>query len=355
MSGPPSANIDALLLPISDQEPAGAWLRYEPIYAQIQAARKEDDATLSQGVWKTEPRRANWREVERLCEEALRTRSKDLQLAAWLTEAWVQSRGFGGLRDGLRLMRGLCERFWDCLYPLLGDNDTAFRVTPLLWADQRLALLSKFQHVTRPEGGGQAYAYADWEVAMRNEKAPPQPEKKKKGAEDEATPLTTPRYLASAGATPRAHLQALSAALFEIMEEIRSFEDLLKERLGSAFITLHDLKKVLPEIQHLARQLLGAAASTGEVEPEAEAPEQAAPAVSGGGPIRSRAQAYQRLIEASEFLLRTEPHSPVPYLIKRAISWGNLGLTDLLAEIVGTPADLKAIYALLGVKPGGEK
>ncbi len=68
------------------------------------------------------------------------------------------------------------------------------------------------------------------------------------------------------------------------------------------------------------------------------------------GPIRSRVQAYQRLVEAAEYLQRTEPHSPVPYLVKRAVSWGNMDLIQLLGELVAEGNDRQTIYALLGVK-----
>ena len=71
---------------------------------------------------------------------------------------------------------------------------------------------------------------------------------------------------------------------------------------------------------------------------------------SSGGPITSRTDAYVRLTEAADYLLRTEPHSPVPYLVKRAISWGNMSLAELLYEFVGNTDDLVAIQRLLGMR-----
>jgi type VI secretion system protein ImpA len=68
------------------------------------------------------------------------------------------------------------------------------------------------------------------------------------------------------------------------------------------------------------------------------------------GAITSRADAYYRLAEASEYLMRTEPHSPVPYLVKRAVQWGNMSLAELLYEFVGNPDDLVAIQRLLGMR-----
>src|SRR5690606_38548275 len=57
-----------------------------------------------------------------------------------------------------------------------------------------------------------------------------------------------------------------------------------------------------------------------------------------------------RLSEAADYLLRTEPHSPVPYLVKRAVGWGNLSLAELLMELVGAPDDLVTIQRLLGMR-----
>jgi type VI secretion system ImpA/VasJ family protein len=69
------------------------------------------------------------------------------------------------------------------------------------------------------------------------------------------------------------------------------------------------------------------------------------------GPIRSRAEAYQQLSEIADYLNKIEPHSPTPYLIRRAVAWGDMSLADLLKELVGdNPANLKAIYSLLGIK-----
>ena len=77
--------------------------------------------------------------------------------------------------------------------------------------------------------------------------------------------------------------------------------------------------------------------------------------MSAGAPIRSRAEAYQRLAEAADYLMHTEPHSPVSYLIKRAVTWGSMPLTELLQEIVSDHNDLQAILILLGMQKGGDR
>ena len=52
-------DISAFLNPISDDERCGVFLRYEPVYDQIQHARLEDDVRLSMGVWERDLKRAD--------------------------------------------------------------------------------------------------------------------------------------------------------------------------------------------------------------------------------------------------------------------------------------------------------
>jgi type VI secretion system protein ImpA len=73
-------------------------------------------------------------------------------------------------------------------------------------------------------------------------------------------------------------------------------------------------------------------------------------ALHAGAPIRSRSEAYRRLTEAADYLQRTEPHSPTPYLVRRAVAWGGMSLGELLQELVQSDSDLNAIYTLLGMR-----
>ncbi|MCB1033146.1 MAG: type VI secretion system protein TssA, partial [Acidobacteria bacterium] len=73
-----------------------------------------------------------------------------------------------------------------------------------------------------------------------------------------------------------------------------------------------------------------------------------------GGAIRSRAEAYRRLSEAADYLARTEPHSPTPYLVRRAVSWGSMTVTELLKELLADKSDLTTVFKLLGI-PGGQE
>src|SRR5947207_13625843 len=114
-----------LLNPFSAGKPAGENLRYSPIFDKIKEARREDD-DAPQGDWKHERKVADWPLTVKLISEALATKTKDLQLAAWLAEAMLRKEGVAGLREVLDLIRGLLENFWDTLYPELDDGEAEY-------------------------------------------------------------------------------------------------------------------------------------------------------------------------------------------------------------------------------------
>src|SRR3954463_16144424 len=103
---------DDILNPVAGANPAGVDLRYDPLYDKIKEARREDD-DAPQGEWTHARKQADWPQVIKLAGDALATKTKDLQLVAWLAEAALRKEGPGGLRDALGIARGLLEQFWD--------------------------------------------------------------------------------------------------------------------------------------------------------------------------------------------------------------------------------------------------
>src|SRR5215471_12558354 len=124
--------------PVSPGQPAGADLRWTAEWDRLKEARRSDD-DLEPGKWaKKERKAADWRMVEEIASVMLRERTKDLQLALWLTEAGMKLHGFPGLRDGLRLTRELMVRYWDTgLYPPMEDGPED-RAGPFEWLNNKL-------------------------------------------------------------------------------------------------------------------------------------------------------------------------------------------------------------------------
>src|ERR1044072_4000533 len=144
----PQIEVDDLLQPIPGDNPAGESLRYEGTYDRIAEARREDDPKLSQGIYKTAHKRADWNRVSSVCVETLTTRTKDLQIAGWLLEAWLHRDGFAGVAKGLRVVAGMCELFWNELYPEIEGTDLEGRIAPFDWIEQKLSL--KLKHIPLP-------------------------------------------------------------------------------------------------------------------------------------------------------------------------------------------------------------
>lgn len=350
-------DLEGLLRPVSPERPAGEYLRYEGTYDRIREARREDDPRLSRGIYETELKRADWAAVEQIAVEALETRTKDLQLAAWLLEAWTQLYGFAGVAAGLRLMSGLCETFWDEMYPEIEGGDVEHRVSPVVWVEEKLSLKLKQLPVSSPQAGEvPAYSYADWESACHLENLARKDPKAAQAAEARGA-ATTAKFNSSVMLTEHGFYVGLLEEAGAALEACASLERALEERCGREAPGLRRFREALEETHRIASEIL--ASRPGAVY-EAEAGEMdyafgdegdGDGHWSVGAPIRSRAEAYQRLAEAADYLLRTEPHSPTPYLVRRAVEWGAMSLDEVLRQIVRNDSEMQEINRLLRLAP----
>lgn len=155
-----------LLAPLSESEPCGEDLRWDVLYDEIRTARQQGDRSAFEGEASAEPQ---WGKVVELATEALATRTKDLMLACWLTEALLHQHGFAGVRDGLKVVNGLIEAFWEQVFPRPDEGDWEPRIAPLVWlteADRgaRLPnLLREAPLAPNRSGDDEVYSYNYWE------------------------------------------------------------------------------------------------------------------------------------------------------------------------------------------------
>jgi len=355
--------MDAVLRPVSEDTPAGKDLRYDNTYDLIREARREDDASLPQGVWERELKRADWEKVRDLCREAIENRSKDLQIAVWLMEALFHLNGFYGIREGLRIILALSQTFWDDMYPAIEDEDVEARISPLVWVNEKFAIQIKFQAITRPKTRDSAeYHFADWEqanilenLAVSDKKGFEEAEKKNK--------VTRAKFLSSVMFTSAAFYKHQHKDLSGALENLLALDNFLDEKCGNNGPSLLQLKKTVEEIHKLIGTFLKEKREVVETSPGTDESNKGDDSEStsydyGKGDempsvalsIRSRAEAYRMLSEAADYLFIHEPHSPTPYLVRRGVSWGNMTLTELLQELVNDKQDLNLIFNLLGIR-----
>ena len=123
---------DRLLADIPGNKPSGDAVRNTPAYDQIKDALRPQD-TAPGGVWQKDAKAADFRAIIRSATDLLAAKSKDLDVAVWLTEALVRQYGLSGLSEGVLLIEKLLDKFWDGIYPILDpdDGDEGFRAKPI--------------------------------------------------------------------------------------------------------------------------------------------------------------------------------------------------------------------------------
>ena len=368
-----------LLAPIPGRDPAGISLRYETIYQNIAEARREEDPNLPQGNWQRDLKKADWHAVAQLCSQVLARQSKDIQISAWLAEAWLHLEGLDGLTRGLTLLECLCRDYWEGIHPRIEDGDVDYRVGPFEWANDNISLALRL-NLTIAEGNSDlvetGLTLAKWEEVLRMENLIRKDSRLEK-AEASSRKINRSSFMATVSMTPPAFFNALLAELAQCMQAATGLEQVMREKLGEDSPGLTRIKDVLDSIVKVVREFGGVSAPAPEAagtsksgrqagdentpagnreeQPMAEQqPAENASARDEGQPnagaIRSREEAYRRLSDAADYLLRTEPHSPTPYLVMRAVAWGGMPLNELLQELVNSEGDLKQLYTLLGMR-----
>src|SRR5512147_975488 len=327
---------DDLLSPVAGDNPAGADLRYDPLYDKIKEARREDD-DAPQGEWQRARKVADWPQVIKLAGDALATKSKDLQIAAWLAEAMLRREGYGAFRATLDVIRGLLDKFWEQLYPEIEDGDLELRAAPLEWLGSRMDLALRSVPLNR--AGHDYIRYKDARAFGYEDEAAADDGKSAKRAEAIEEGRPTPEdFDKSLAETPKPFYKQLVADLDGTLASVQALDELSREKFGDDAPSYLRLRETVEELSRTARQLLAKKLELDPDPPEAQPVEAAVGGASGadgaggapaaGGVLAAepvdRNDAAQRVIGAARFLRRTEPRNPASYLMLRALRWGEL-------------------------------
>lgn len=373
---PATIDLDALLAPIAGDNPAGELLQYSGVYDEIREARRQDDDFLAQGSWQRELKVADWRKVVTVSTSALTAQTKDLQIAVWLAEALVKQHGFAGLRDSLRLVRGLHEQFWANFYPEIDeDNDMEARANALEFMDRQTALAIKeialtgnnlnFNHLEESRNFDIPADIETLEYAQQERYTA----LAKQAADEKRT--TGEVWRKGKATTKRQFYEPLWLTIEECWSDFSELDSTIDRCFGNQTPGLNQLKKSLDAVRDAVKKVL---LEKREQEPD---PSDAATAISSGaesngggggnqaaesnggatigyqiaatsGAIRSRQDALKRLSEVSDFFRQTEPHSPIYYLVQRAVKWGNMPLESWLQDVIKDDTVLEQIRETLG-------
>ena len=328
---------DDLLNPIEGPNPSGANLRYDPVYDKIKEARREE-AQPPPGMTEQDRKVSDNNQVIKLATELLTTKTKDLQLAAWMTEAMLKQRGFGGLKDGLALCCGLVDKFWDTLYPEIEDGDAESRGAPLGFVGVKLDIPLKLVPVVEKAKYGlldhKQSRELGYEDQAKNDDA-----KKKRAALIKEGKLAPELFDKAFEETPKKFYAQAEKDLDGCLENLTRLKKSCDEKFGNDGPTFGPLQTGLEASRHLIHGFLQKKREkepdpVEEVPPAAAAPgSEGEVAAAGGAPVRTgvlisvdsssepadRVEAIKKIAEAATFLRRREPQSPASYLMLREI------------------------------------
>jgi len=346
------------LIPIPGDNPSGPDIRYDskfPTYDQVKEARRQDD-DLAQGDWQRERKVADYAHVIRLTQDALATKTKDLQLAAWLVEAKLRTEGFSGLLVGLTLCHELVARFWETLNPPLEDGDEEPRMAHLEWIASALETPLKSVPLTRQ--GHDWFKFKDSRLVGYEELAKSDKEKKLRAQRVADGKLTPEAFDKAFVETPKAFYLQSEKDLDGCLKAMSDLDELCGQKFKDSRPSFGKLHNALEDVRHAVHGLLQKKRET-EPDPVEEIPAepltQTVPSPGGDGPNQSdstriafsvltsseppeRREAIATVAKVAAYLRKREPFSPAPYLMMRGLRWGELRCSPQLAD----PALLEA-------------
>lgn len=356
--------LNQLIAPIPGDHPCGEDVSYSTEFDDIREARRQEDASLAQGEWETELKTAQWPKVKQLCEGILQTRSKDLQIACWYTEALSNLHGFSGLTFGLQILEVVVNDFWEFFYPELDPDDLDERAGKIEWLNKQLALTIRQIPLTSKASG--AYAWLKWDESRTVENLG----LKDAAAKDRAIAggkLSGEAFDKAVAASGLPFYQTLHRQIQAAGAMVAAVEKQVDERFGADSPGLKDLRIAVGDCDDVVGKLIiklgGKAQDVSEQQSSSltgnESGGQAASVSTSAahavpiGHIRTRADAIAALRQASQFFKLNEPHSPVALLADRAAKWADMPLERWLASVIKDDSTLHQLRELLDIPREG--
>lgn len=314
-------------------------------------------------------RNPDWQELRTQAELALCTQTKDIRLAGHLVEAMTQLQGFAGLADSLCFLGQFVINCWDRCNPSIADGDLDARIVPLenmLDDEQRgMCFPNTLRRLTLLGNAASPCNFFDYQQ-LKNQPAA------------QAEPLLA-SFLAS---TDPDEFAQRTLDLEDSLQRLAELKAALGEKIGDHAPGFTYLRGALLDCQrvlkaHLADLLPATAldASPDDSAESANSSEAVAPLTNTGlqnhmgcvasdltsrvfptrdGPTRdgpTRDEVYRQLADAAEYLRKIEPHSPIPYLVKRAVELGQLEFPELVTRLVREDSILNELRREFGITP----
>lgn len=322
-------DIDDLLQELSPENPCGDDLEYAPgssFGALERATESKPEQQFGDTIIPAEE--PDWRAVQAVALELFQS-TRDLRIAAFLTRALTHTEGWTGFRDGLFLIRGLLDRYWETVHPQLDptdDNDPTFRVNTIASLNDASATLNALRSAFLVESRAIGrFSLRDVQIASGELSVP----------QDGNTPPPEPQMVAAAFQDAALEqLKAVADAIDQSLETVVAIEGVLSNhmepgRLPDLSALTGVIKTAQKTIAPYLSQRLESAAPEDEGEPTAAEGENGGERPEGTAKTSTSAPTALRAINSRDDVIRAlnlicayyakqEPSSPIPILLERA-------------------------------------
>lgn len=362
--------IAEIMAPIEGDVPVGTDVRvsgpgselYLSIKDERSSARSAEREALASPDPDVDPLAAgirSWREVSRQGTELLIHHAKDLQVAAWLTEAWLRTEGLTGLANGFTLLADLVLTYWDeGLYPVEDEEGAEARLTPLFGLfgrEEPGTLIQPIKLLPLTDNGQELVALWTIEAIRAQSIRHDDPE-----VRDELTARKDQRIAqldaAVAGAS-RAFIAENVTAIDQALASIDRLMEALDARTPYGRFGSQVAAPLLNIAEILRRHHVPAAVETVGDDPsqDSESEGQVVHGATSGTPakqnVNDRQAAFATLLEIAGFFDRTEPQSLIGHSLRDLVRRANLPLDDLLAELLPDREQRSMFLLRAGVRP----
>ncbi|SFC12325.1 ImpA family type VI secretion system protein [Pseudoalteromonas denitrificans] len=381
-----------LLHPIEGDSAVGCYLKddrsaYRGLRNNFNAAQSSfrrlietPDSTTDETLF--EENQKNWQVVNESCWQTLTEKSKDVEVYCW----WVMSLAFqkesiSKISSALSVLVEFIETFWPDIQPFLPDNKLKSS-EPNEQAAQRaeLQLRPLIQLLGESVNSGLLYMplqmlpligeidHAQYFSATKSGSLA----KLKAQAKKDFT-------------TYKSEISITIHALDDALSSINKLDIWLKNTASqlaipviSAQFIKENLNDCLQAIKYLVLDsyatwpldvitpstIIEETAAPEQVQPieqsnsqqgrtvsiQAEMIKNNEPLTQVSGQLTNRDHAFQELRKIADYFSKTEPHSPVSFILEKAIRWGYMSLPDLMQELVsGNDKVLEQISLVTGI------
>lgn len=358
---------ETLVAPLSAPHPCGVSVREADsashLYHDCKDARHQ--ARLMERQLLGDPSlaepTAEWQQVLKQGLKLLETESKDLEVCAWLVEAATRLHGFAGIATSYNLIADLLETHGEQLHPQPDPEDPELRFAALGGLNgfgQPGSLILPITKITLCNSDEGPFAFWQYQKAQSNQRLSNTRQREAAEAELGYTITDIEKHFKRMG---KSKAQALQANIQHAIDAYKRFSQCI-DQVDAAYApptsnileTLQDCQQHVHYLQTACQFVTPVEQATATVtESQSEADSDVTESVStvplNQNPL-TRQSALKQIAIVADYFTATEPHSPIAYLLKRAVRWGELSLPELLQELIDDPNALQSVCGLTGIE-----